>query len=163
MLKALADAGVTEGKIGIVSVNASTNSTVSRETGFKAAFEGKDGFELLETVYAEGKAVESQEAATNFISQDVVGIFGANEGSAVGVGNAIKESGKDIIGVGFDNSDSIKGLITEGKLLCTMVQNPDVMGRDGLKAAVNAIQGNPIVGEAVIDTGVTVVNASNVG
>ena len=163
LIKALEAKGVTEGKIGIVSVNSSTASTVKRENGFKKAFEGKDGFEILETVYAEGDPAQSQTAATNFVNQDVVGLFGANEGSAVGVGNAIKENAdKGVLGVGFDNSDSIKGLITDGNLICTMVQNPDVMGKKGIVAAVNAIDGKPIDGEEVVDTGVSVVNKDNV-
>ena len=45
MLKALEAAGVTSGKIGIVNVNAATDSTVKREAGFRSAFEGT-GFEL---------------------------------------------------------------------------------------------------------------------
>ena len=40
MIKALEANGITEGKIGIVNVNAATASTVAREEGFRAAFEG---------------------------------------------------------------------------------------------------------------------------
>lgn len=55
MKKALADAGVTSGSIGIINVNAATDSCVMREEGFRSAFEGTD-FELLETQYGEGDA-----------------------------------------------------------------------------------------------------------
>ena len=48
MLKALSAAGVTSGSIGIINVNAATDSCVMREEGFRSAFEGK-GFTLLET------------------------------------------------------------------------------------------------------------------
>ena len=41
MIKALEGAGITSGKIGIVNVNAATDSTVKREKGFRSAFEGK--------------------------------------------------------------------------------------------------------------------------
>ncbi len=44
----------------------------------------------METQYCDGDAAKAKDAATNFITQGVVGIFGANEGSAVGTGNAIK-------------------------------------------------------------------------
>lgn len=40
MKKALADAGVTSGSIGIINVNAATDSCVMREEGFRSAFEG---------------------------------------------------------------------------------------------------------------------------
>ena len=46
-------------------------------------------------------------------------------------------------------------LIDDGYLLCTMAQNPDVMGSEGVKAAVRAIGGEDLGGE-VTDTGVSV-------
>ncbi len=158
MIKALEAAGVTSGKIGIVNVNAATDSTVKRENGFRAAFEGKD-YELMETQYGEGDAAKSQTIAENYITQGVVGIFGCNEGSTTGTGNAIKASGDSgIIGVGFDKSDAIMNLIDDGYLLCTMAQNPDVMGEEGVRAAVKAIEGESLGGK-VTDTGVSVIKA----
>ena len=154
MKKALDAKGVTSGKIGIINVNAATDSCVAREEGFRSAFEGS-GFELLETQYGEGDAAKSQSIAENYITQGVAGIFGCNEGSTTGAGNAIKASGKSIIGVGFDKSDAIMGLINDGYLLATMAQNPDVMGYEGVKAAVKAINGESL-GGAVTDTGVSV-------
>lgn len=156
MLKALEEKGILTGSIGIINVNAATDSCVSREEGFRQAFEGTK-FELLETQYGEGDAAKSQSIAENYITQGVVGIFGCNEGSTTGAGNAIKASGKnDILGVGFDKSDAILGLIEDGFLLCTMAQNPDVMGYEGTKAAVEAIGGKELNGE-VKDTGVSVI------
>ena len=154
MLAALTAAGVSEGSIGIVNVNAATDSTVKREAGFRSAFEGTK-FTLLETQYGEGDAAKSQTIAENYITQGVVGIFGANEGSTTGTGNAIKDSGKAVVGVGFDKSDAILGLIADGYLLATMAQNPDVMGAMGVEAAVQALEGATL-GGAVTDTGVSV-------
>ncbi len=154
LLAALTAAGTTEGTIGIVNVNAATDSTVKREAGFRSAFEGTK-FTLLETQYGEGDAAKSQTIAENYITQGVVGIFGANEGSTTGTGNAIKDSGKAVIGVGFDKSDAILGLIADGYLLATMAQNPDVMGAKGVEAAVQALEGATL-GGAVTDTGVSV-------
>ncbi len=160
MLKELQAKGITSGDIGIVNVNASTQSCVDRETGFRSAFEGS-GFNLLETQYCDGDAAKAQSIAENYITQGVVGIFGANEGSTTGTGNAIKAAGKEIVGVGFDKSDSIKNLIIDGNLLCTMAQNPDVMGSEGVKACVKAVGGEDL-GGAVTDTGVTVLTKDNI-
>lgn len=155
MKKALEAAGVTSGSIGIINVNAATASCVSREEGFRSAFQGT-GYTMLETQYGEGDAAKSQGIAENYITQNVVGIFGCNEGSTTGAGNAIKASGKSgVIGVGFDKSDAILNLIDDGYLLATMAQNPDVMGYDGVKAAVSALEGDSL-GGAVTDTGVSV-------
>ncbi len=161
MIKALSDKGVTSGKIGVVSVNASTDSTAKRDAGFRSAFEGT-AFELQETQYCDGDAAKSKDAASAFIVDGCVGIFGANEGSAVGVGNAIQEAGKDVVGIGFDNSDNIKELILGGYLLATMVQNPDVMGYEGLKTAIASLKGTA-PSQKVIDTGVSVVTAEALG
>ena len=160
MIKALEAAGITEGKIGIVNVNAATASTVAREEGFRAAFEGTK-FEILETQYGDGDAAISEHTAANNNTQGCVGIFGANEGSTVGTGNAIQEAGGTVIGVGFDKSDTILGLIKNGFLLCTMAQNPDVMGREGVKVAVKALSGETI-DQTNVDTGVSVLNKDTI-
>ena len=154
MLAALEAANITEGSIGIINVNAATDSCVQREEGFREAFDGS-AFTILETQYGEGDAAKSQTIAENYITQGVVGIFGCNEGSTTGAGNAIKASDKDVIGIGFDKSDAIMGLIEDGDLLATMAQNPDVMGYEGVKAIVEAINGEDLAGE-VTDTGVSV-------
>lgn len=159
MIQALKDQGVNSGDIGIVNVNAATASTVAREAGFRAAFEGTD-FNILETQYGEGDAAKSKDIAANYLTQGVVGMFGANEGSTVGIGNAIKEGGESIIGVGFDKSDAILSLIDGGYLLATMAQNPDVMGYEGVKTAVNALEGKA-TGDDVVDTGVSVITKDN--
>jgi len=132
MLAELNAQGITSGDIGIINVKPDTTSCVLREEGFRSAFEGTD-FNILTTQFCEGDAAKSQDAAANFISQGCVAIFGTNEGGTVGVGNAIKSSGKAVVGVGFDKSDTILGLITDGALLCTMAQNPDQMGKQGME------------------------------
>lgn len=161
LLKALTDKGVKSGKIGIINTNAATTSTVDRENGFRAAFKDS-GFELLETQYCEGDAAKAKDIATNYIAQGCVGIFGTNEGSTVGTGNAIKEDGGDVIGVGFDKSDTILGLIKDGSILCTMAQNPDVMGYEGIKAAVAALDGSDKGDGSTVDTGVTVLTKDKI-
>lgn len=155
MIKALEDKGVKDGSIGIVNINNSTNTAIQREAGFREAFEGTD-YELLETQFCEGDAAKAQTIAENYITESVVGIYGTNEGASTGVGNAIKASGSDeIIGVGFDKSDTLKGLIEDGYLVCTMAQNPDQMGKLGVQACIKALNGEDLGGE-VTDTGVSV-------
>ena len=157
MIKALEDKGVKDGSIGIVNINNSTNTAIQREAGFREAFEGTD-YELLETQFCEGDAAKAQTIAENYITEGVVGIYGTNEGASTGVGNAIKASGSDeIIGVGFDKSDTLKGLIEDGYLVCTMAQNPDQMGKLGVQACIKALNGEDLGGE-VTDTGVSVLS-----
>ena len=155
MLAALKAAGKTSGKVGIINVTAAADSVVLREAGFREAFAGSN-FSILETQYGEGDIVKSQSIAENFITQGVVGIFGTNEGSTIGTGNAIKSTGnKEVIGIGFDKSDTIMNLIEDDWLLCALVQNSDAMGYEGVKAAVAAIGGKQL-GAMVTDTGVSI-------
>ena len=159
LLAALTEAGVTEGKIGVVNVNAATVSTQLRATGFRAAFEGTN-FEILEDVYTDGDAAKSQEAATNFITDGVVALFGANEGTTVGVGNAIKAEGEDcaVKAVGFDKSDAILNLVADGYLVATTAQNPYNMGYYGIQTAIEYLQNGTTEFENM-DTGATMLTA----
>lgn len=154
MIKALKAKGIESGKIGIINVNAATQSVVQREEGFREAFKGSK-FEILATQYSEGDVARSKDIAANYITQGVVGIYGTNEGTTTGAGNAIREDGNKIIGIGFDNSDSIRNLIKNGALLAAMVQNPDTMGYMGVKCASESLKGD-YKGEKQVDTGVTV-------
>ena len=77
------------------------------------------------------------------------------------MGNAIDELKSEAVGVGFDKSDSVLSLIKKGALLCTMAQNPDKMGYEGMMTAAKVLKGETIT-EKDVDTGVTVLNKDNV-
>ncbi|MGO2603306.1 MAG: ABC transporter substrate-binding protein [Alkalibacterium gilvum] len=156
MIAALKEKGITDGKIGIVNFNSAAETAIKREEGFRNALKDSN-FSLMETQYGEGDTTKSQDIADNFISNGAVGIFATNEGSTVGTGNAIKGSGQDIIGIGFDKSDAIYSLIKEGSILSSIGQNPEVMGSEGLKAAFDAIEGKEI-SEKLVDTGVIIID-----
>lgn len=164
LLAELNKKGITSGKIGVIGVNPATESCNSREKGFRSAFTGTN-FTLLETQYCDGDATRSKEAADNFIAQGCVAVYGSNEGSTVGAGNAVKEAkaaGIDVIGCGSDASDTNKSLVKEGALLCIMGQNPYQMGYQGVKAAVDILNGVDMGGYKYVDTGVNVITAANV-
>ncbi|GHV75794.1 LacI family transcriptional regulator [Spirochaetia bacterium] len=159
LIKALNAAGTTSGSIGIVNVNPSTASTVAREAGFREAFEGK-GFNLLPAQYGEGDPAKSQAIAENYITQGVVGIFGANEGSTVGTANAITGAGRKVLAIGFDKGGSVLDQIDQGLLIATMAQNPETMGALGVQNAYTDATGGTIAQKSV-DSGATVVSKAN--
>ena len=68
----------------------------------------------------------------------------------------MKGADADVVAVGFDKSDAILNLVKEGAILCTMAQNPDVMGYEGVKAAVKVLEGETLT-ETDVDTGVSVI------
>lgn len=59
--------------------------------------------------------------------------------------------------VGFDTSDNVLSLVSEGIIYATMQQNPQVMGHDGLQIAVEALEGTYTDTNTKTDTGVTVI------
>lgn len=160
MAKTLEAKNITSGKIGVVNFNASADTAIKRDEGFRDYMKNNTKFEVEATQYSEGDANKSQDIADNFITDGVVGIFATNEGCTVGTGNAIKGSKSEVVGVGFDKSDAILSLVEDGSLAATMAQKPDEMGYRGMKAAIDAINGKEVE-EKNVDTGVSVLNKEN--
>ena len=94
---------------------------------------------------------------------ELVGMFGPNNGSTVGFVTALAESGrKDIVMIGFDFSDEIANMIKSGEYICSsVVQRQYYMGYDGVKLALELANGGTVT-EKKIDTGVLIVDSSNV-
>lgn len=159
----LADAGLTEGTVGIVSAQAGVQSCIDRVDGFISAFEGT-GFTMGEVQYSDGDAVKAQELTNALIQDGIIGVYGANDGATNGVANAVKEAnanGANILCVGFDNSSSNRAHVRDGEMLAFMAQNPNVMGEKAIEAAVALMQGETLT-ETQVDTGVSVVTKDNV-
>jgi ribose transport system substrate-binding protein len=162
MLNEFSELGITSGSIGIIGVNTAINSTMNRELGFRDAMNADGRFTLLDTVYENGDPAASEAAATDFITNhdDLTGLFGTNEGSTEGVGNAIKASGKNITGIGFDRSAQILELIRNGSLKAVLVQNPYTMGYLGMAETIAALQGRD-TGPSYINTGISMLTRTS--
>lgn len=156
MLQDLKDSGIESGTIGIMGVTQDTASCVAREKGFREAFEGT-GYTLADTVYMEDDAGKVASAVTDGIGDGYVGFFGSNEGTTVAIGDALKEAGAQSNVVGFDTSDAVLSLVSDGVIYATMQQNPEVMGHDGLEIAIQALEGAYTDTNTKTDTGVTVI------
>lgn len=163
LAKVLADAGVTEGTIGIVDAQAGVQSCQDRYDGFASVFEGT-AFELGERQYSDGDNSKAQELANTLINNGVVAIYGTNDGATNGAAAAVMDAannGQTIYCVGWDKSDSNIAHVENGELLAFMAQNPNIMGEMAIDAVVKMENGEDLGGE-VVDTGVSVVDASNV-
>ena len=159
----LADAGLTEGTVGIVSAQAGVQSCIDRVDGFISAFEGT-GFTMGEVQYSDGDAVKAQELTNALVQDGIIAVYGANDGATNGAANAVKEAnsnGANILCVGFDNSSSNRAHVRDGGMLAFMAQNPNIMGEKSIEAAVALMQGESLA-ETQVDTGVSVVTKDNV-
>ncbi|MDF2908930.1 MAG: periplasmic binding protein/LacI transcriptional regulator [Herbinix sp.] len=158
MIHELGELGIESGRIGIIGVNEVTDSTLKREAGFREAMRLDGRYTLVPTDYQNGDPIASQEAAAMTIRNypDLVGIFGTNEGSTIGVGMAIKSQRRQIIGIGFDKSDVILELLRDGSLDAIVTQNPYTMGYLGMAEALASLKGMD-TGPSNINTGVSII------
>lgn len=156
MKEALGAKGITSGTIGVMGVTTDTSSCMARKIGFRSAFEGTD-FVLADTVYMQDDVANVKNAVSLGLENGYVGFFGTNEGTSVAIGEAVKEAGTESTIVGFDTSDAMLSLVSEGIVYATMQQNPKTMGHDGLAIAVGALEGTYTEINTKTDTGVTVI------
>jgi ribose transport system substrate-binding protein len=158
MITELEAVGKNSGSIGIIGVTPENVTTMNREKGFREVIEQDGRFVLLNTKYTEGDIEASRKASLEFINgtMDLVGLFGTNEGSTIGVGEAIQTGNTKITAIGFDITEEIENMLRSNVLQAVMVQNPFTMGYLGVAEAVAAVKGYE-TGPSFIDTGVTVI------
>ncbi len=158
MLSILDSMGKNSGAIGIINLADKANTKL-REDGFRETIEKDGRFSLPKTIYTDSDRPEFTQPATEQMiteNKDLVGLFGASEGTSIGVGRANKANNNNYIGVGFDKTDTMMKLLKEGSLKAIIAQNPYTMGYLGMAEAVAAILGKS-TGPQYINTGVSVI------
>jgi ribose transport system substrate-binding protein len=154
-----------KGKAAIVNAQAGAGTTMTRENDFKDQIaKNYPGITIVGTQYSDGDKTKALNIALDFLTAnpDLAGFYACNEGSTVGVGNAVDQRGLagKVKVVGFDWSADTKSLVERDILQATMVQNPYEMGYQGIQAGIDAYNGKPISPKD-IDTGVTVATKAN--
>ena len=155
----LDEAGLTSGLIGIIGVTPENRTTVNRDLGFRDYFKLFSKYQILDTIYTNGDPELANQATKKYIrdNPNLVGILSTNEGSTLGMGNALKENNTNIIGIGFDITETIQEMIKNNIIKAVLVQSPFTMGYLGMAEAIAALRGLD-TGSQFINTGVTVVN-----
>lgn len=152
----MAEAIDRKGKIAIVAHDQTSLSATDRRDGFKEKIE-KDfpDIEIVDIQYGGGDQLKSTDLAKTMMQahSDLKGIFGTNEGSAIGVVNAAQEMNKKgkIVIVGFDSGKQQLDAIRDGLEYGAVTQNPVGIGYETVKAAVEATEGKEL--PKTIDTG----------
>lgn len=149
-----------KGKVGIINAQPGAGTAIARSSGFEDRLKEKyPNMKVAGVQYSNGDKAVALNQATDMMTAnpDLVGFYGSNEGSTVGISRALEESknGGKIKLVGFDFSkDTVTGL-KNGTIQASMVQNPEKMGYDGVAAAYDNINGKTVPKH--VDTGVKVV------
>ncbi|KRE26389.1 ABC transporter substrate-binding protein [Agromyces sp. Soil535] len=164
--KHLAEAVGHAGKVALVVHDQTSLTGQQRRDGFVEYMEENEpDIEIVDIQYGGGDQAKSADLAKAIIAAnpDLKGIYGANEGSAIGVVQAVKELGIDpaqLVVVGFDSGSAQMDAIRDGLMLGAITQNPVGIGYETVKAAVEAIDGKDL--PETIDTGFYWYDASNI-
>lgn len=139
-------------------------SSDEREEGLLDVIESHAGIKVLDTEYSSSDDKIAAELTTKILSKynNVDAIVALNSQSTIGVANAIermKLDGKVKI-IGFDSNVDEIGLIEDGVIQATIVQNPYSMGYLGVKTAMDVLSNRKV--DKYINTGSTIITKDNI-
>lgn len=146
-----------EGQVAIVGHSQINSTGVERRDGFVEKIEADyPDIEIVDIQYGDGDHLKSADIAKTMIAAypDLKGIYGTNEGSAIGVVNAVNELGLEkgeITIVGFDSGAAQINAIKDGTMAGAITQDPIGIGAQVVQAAYDAAMGKEV--EEFYDTG----------
>jgi len=144
-----------EGKIAMVVHDQTSVTGVQRRDGFVNYMKQNEPKINIVDIQYSGDPLKATDLAKAIIAAhpDLKGMYGSNEGAAIGVVHAVQELG--ITGklkiVGFDSGKDQIDAINSGLMSGAITQNPVGIGYETVKAAVDIINGKTV--PKTIDTG----------
>lgn len=138
-----------EGEVALVVHDQTSRTGIERRDGFVNRIkEAYPNIKIVDIQYGGGDHLKSTDLAKAIIQAhpNLKGIFGANEGSAIGVINAVRELGKvgQIVVIGYDSGKQQIDAIMEGVMAGAITQRPVKMGYMAVEAAIKAIKGEEL-------------------
>src|SRR4051794_15673539 len=144
-----------KGKVAMVVHDQTSQTGIDRRDGFMEWMKANaPGVKLLPVQYGAGDQAKSADITKSILQSnpDLKGIYGSNEGSAVGVIKGVQESGKKGIAIiGFDSGKAQIDAIKSGLMAGAITQNPVGIGKEVVVNAMKAIKGETL--PKVVDTG----------
>ncbi|RQR59625.1 BMP family ABC transporter substrate-binding protein [Burkholderia sp. Bp9002] len=143
-----------EGEVAVVAHDQTSRTGIDRRDGFLERM--KSAYPKIKVVtvqYGEGDQLKSTEVTKSILQgyPKLKGIFGTNEGSAIGVVNGVREMKRKVVIVGYDSGKQQKDAIRSGLMAGAITQNPVGIGYRTVEAAVKATKGEKL--PKIIDTG----------
>lgn len=153
-----------KGTVAVVAHDQTSRTGIDRRDGFLNRIESEyPNIEVVSVQYGAGDQLQSTEVAKAIITANsgLGGMFGTNEGSAIGIVNAVREMGAEgITIIGYDSGKAQTDAIREGLMAGAITQNPVGIGYETVKAAVAAKNGEEL--PEIIDTGFYYYDQSNI-
>ncbi len=155
-----------EGEVAIVAHSQINSTGVERRDGFVNQIESEyPDIDVVDIQYGDGDHLKSADIAKAIIAAnpDLAGLYGTNEGSAIGIVNAANELGTEpgeLTIIGFDSGQAQIDAIKSGIMAGAITQDPKEIGRLTVESAVKAANGEEV--EPVLDTGSFWYDQSNI-
>jgi len=152
-----------EGEVAVVAHDQTSRTAIDRRDGFLNRMKSAHPkIKVVSVQYGEGDHLKSTEVTKSILQAypKLKGVFGTNEGSAVGVINGVREMKRKLVVVGYDSGKLQKDAIREGLMAGAITQNPVGIGYKTVEAAVKAIKGEKL--PKIIDTGYYWYDKSNI-
>lgn len=161
--KYISDLITTPTKAAVIEGIRGAANAEDRKTGALQAFNENSNITVVATETGNWKIDEGYEVTKRLFAAepDIGAIFCANDMMALGVLKYLEESGKsDVLVAAFDALAEARVAIRAGTLAVTIDQQAAQQGYLGVKYAVQALAGESLPMETLVD--VLVINASNV-
>ena len=144
---------VGEGAI-VVELEGQPGASAARERGEGFNSVADDSLDVVARQTANWNRAEGLSVLESILQAhpEIDAVFAHNDEMALGAIEALRAVGMldDVLVVGFDGIDDALEAISAGEMAATVAQQPVLMGRMALEAAVEHLAGNPV--ESSIDT-----------
>jgi ribose transport system substrate-binding protein len=151
------------GDVAVVAHDQTSRTGIDRVDGFVGRMKSAHPkIKVVSVQYGGGDHLKSTEVTKSILqgNPNIKGMFGANEGSAIGVVNGAREMKRKLVIIGYDSGKQQKDAIMSGAMAGAITQNPVGIGYKTVEAAVKALKGEKL--PKVIDTGFFWYDKSNI-
>ena len=151
------------GEVGVIVHDQTSRTGIDRRDGFLGEMKAKHpNVKIVSVQYGAGDQLKSTEIAKSILqaNPNLKGMFGANEGSIIGVLNGAKETKRKIVIIGYDSGKQQKAAIASGEESGAITQNPIGIGACTVDSAVKALKGDKL--PKITDTGFYWYDKSNI-
>lgn len=152
-----------KGEVALVVHDQTSRTGIDRRDGFVNEMKAKHPNVVIDDIqYGAGDQLKSTEITKAMLQAhpNIKGIFGANEGSIIGVLNGAKEMKSKIVIIGYDSGKQQKTAIMDGSEAGAITQNPVGIGKCVVDALSKALKGEKL--EKITDTGYYWYDKSNI-
>ncbi len=145
-----------KGEVAVIVHDQTSRTGIDRRDGFINQMKNKHpNVQIVDLQYGGGDQLKSTDIAKAVIQAhpNLKGYFGANEGSIIGVLNAVKELKKEgqLVVIGYDSGQQQMDAIRSGAESGAITQDPIGIGFKCVESAYKAIKGETL--PKTIDTG----------